>query len=95
MASVQKIALSASRDIDFNKLVLRQFNVHRAKAGDGDRPGLRLHHQTMQAPGEKRAAGDRLTPVGLRPPSSKHGGLLLRASHRTGHAGPHPALWID
>src|ERR1019366_2557018 len=27
--------------------------------------------------------------------SSKHGGLLLRASHRTGHAGPHPALWID
>ena len=30
-----------------------------------------------------------------RTPSSKHGGLLPRASHRTGHAGPHPALWID
>jgi hypothetical protein len=30
---------------------------NRAKAGDGGLPGLRLHHQTMQAPGEKRAAG--------------------------------------
>ena len=33
--------------------------------------------------------------VGLRPPSSRRDGLLHRASHRTGHAGPHPALWVD
>ena len=65
MASVQKITSSASRDIDFNKLVLKQSNV---RASDSGRLGLRLHHQTVQAPGEKRATGDRLTPVGLRPP---------------------------
>jgi len=65
MASVQKIISSASRDIDFNKLVLRQSNVRDSESG---RLGLRLHHQTVQAPREKRAAGDRLTPVGLRPP---------------------------
>src|SRR6266852_9839061 len=33
MASVQKITLSASRDIPFNKLVLSQSNVRRVKAG--------------------------------------------------------------
>src|SRR5262252_1814851 len=33
MASVQKIILSASRDIPFNKLVLSQANVRRVKAG--------------------------------------------------------------
>jgi ParB family transcriptional regulator, chromosome partitioning protein len=33
MASVQKITLSASRDIPFNKLVLSQANVRRMKAG--------------------------------------------------------------
>ena len=33
MASVQKIILSASRDIPFNKLVLSQSNVRRVKAG--------------------------------------------------------------
>ncbi|HLK80438.1 MAG TPA: ParB/RepB/Spo0J family partition protein [Xanthobacteraceae bacterium] len=33
MASVQKITLSASRDIPFNKLVLSQANVRRVKAG--------------------------------------------------------------
>jgi ParB family transcriptional regulator, chromosome partitioning protein len=33
MASVQKITLSASRDIPFNKLVLSQSNVRRIKAG--------------------------------------------------------------
>jgi ParB-like chromosome segregation protein Spo0J len=33
MASVQKITLSASRDIPFNKLVLSQCNVRRVKAG--------------------------------------------------------------
>ena len=65
MASVQKIISSASRDIDFNKLVLRQSNVRDSESG---RLGLRLHHQTVQAPREKRAAGDRLTPVGLGPP---------------------------
>jgi hypothetical protein len=31
--AVQKIILSASRDIPFNKLVLSQFNVRRLKAG--------------------------------------------------------------
>src|ERR1700751_5815475 len=33
MASVQKITLSTSRDIPFNKLVLSQSNVRRVKAG--------------------------------------------------------------
>ena len=33
MASVQKIKLSPSRDIPFNKLVLSQSNVRRVKAG--------------------------------------------------------------
>ena len=33
MATVQKITLSASRDIPFNKLVLSQANVRRIKAG--------------------------------------------------------------
>src|SRR5258706_12855237 len=33
MASVQKITLSASRDIPFNKLLLSQSNVRRVKAG--------------------------------------------------------------
>src|SRR5712671_4326273 len=33
MASVQKITLSTSRDIPFNKLVLSQANVRRVKAG--------------------------------------------------------------
>src|SRR5260370_2853101 len=33
MASVQKITLSASRNIPFNKLVLSQSNVRRVKAG--------------------------------------------------------------
>src|SRR5262252_4937152 len=33
MASVQKITLSGSRDIPFNKLVLSQSNVRRVKAG--------------------------------------------------------------
>ena len=33
MASVQKLTLSASRDIPFNKLVLSQSNVRRVKAG--------------------------------------------------------------
>jgi ParB-like chromosome segregation protein Spo0J len=33
MASVQKITLSASRDIPFNKLVLSQANVRRIAAG--------------------------------------------------------------
>jgi len=33
MASIQKITLSASRDIPFNKLVLSQSNVRRVKAG--------------------------------------------------------------
>jgi len=33
MAAVQKITLSPSRDIPFNKLVLSQANVRRAKAG--------------------------------------------------------------
>jgi ParB family chromosome partitioning protein len=33
MASVQKITLSASRDVPFNKLVLSQSNVRRVKAG--------------------------------------------------------------
>src|SRR5260221_10294479 len=33
MASVQKITLSASRDVPFNKLVLSQSNVRREKAG--------------------------------------------------------------
>jgi hypothetical protein len=33
MASVQKITLSTSRDIPFNKLVLSQSNVRRIKAG--------------------------------------------------------------
>src|SRR5258708_26287264 len=33
MASVQKITLSSSRDIPFNKLVLSQSNVRRVKAG--------------------------------------------------------------
>src|SRR5258706_15820987 len=33
MASVQKITLSASRDIPFNKLVLSQSNVRRVKVG--------------------------------------------------------------
>src|SRR5258707_531708 len=33
MASVQKITLSVSRDIPFNKLVLSQSNVRRVKAG--------------------------------------------------------------
>ena len=27
--------------------------------------------------------------------SSRRGGLLHRASHRTGHADPHPAPWVD
>ena len=31
--TVQKIALSSSRDIPFNKLVLSQSNVRRVKAG--------------------------------------------------------------
>ena len=33
MATVQKIVLSASRDIPFNKLILSQSNVRRVKAG--------------------------------------------------------------
>jgi hypothetical protein len=33
MASVQKVRLSPSRDIPFNKLVLSQSNVRRVKAG--------------------------------------------------------------
>ncbi len=33
MAQVQKIVLSSSRDIPFNKLVLSQSNVRRVKAG--------------------------------------------------------------
>ena len=33
MASVQKIKLSPSRDIPFNKLVLSQSNVRRVQAG--------------------------------------------------------------
>src|SRR5215831_14424178 len=33
MASIQKITLSESRDIPFNKLVLSESNVRRAKAG--------------------------------------------------------------
>src|SRR5215471_10811727 len=33
MASIQKITLSGSRDIPFNKLVLSQSNVRRVKAG--------------------------------------------------------------
>jgi len=33
MATVQKITLSSSRDIPFNKLVLSQSNVRRVKAG--------------------------------------------------------------
>ena len=33
MAAVQKITLSSSRDIPFNKLVLSQSNVRRVKAG--------------------------------------------------------------
>src|SRR6267378_7103975 len=33
MTQVQKIVLSASRDIPFNKLVLSQSNVRRVKAG--------------------------------------------------------------
>ena len=33
MPAIQKIALSASRDIPFNKLVLSQSNVRRIKAG--------------------------------------------------------------
>src|SRR6516165_3866800 len=33
MATVQKITLSASRDIPFNKLILSQSNVRRVKAG--------------------------------------------------------------
>jgi ParB family chromosome partitioning protein len=33
MAQVQKIVLSSSRDIPFNKLMLSQSNVRRIKAG--------------------------------------------------------------
>jgi len=33
MASVQKITSSASRDIDFNKLVLKQSNVRASDSG--------------------------------------------------------------
>ena len=33
MAQVQKIVLSSSRDIPFNKLLLSQSNVRRIKAG--------------------------------------------------------------
>jgi hypothetical protein len=37
MASVQKITLSASRDIPFNKLVLSQCNVRRGQGWRLDR----------------------------------------------------------
>ncbi len=33
MSKVQKITLSASRDIPFNKLTLSQANIRRVKAG--------------------------------------------------------------
>src|SRR6266852_6387162 len=57
MASIQKITLSALRDIPFNKLVLTQSNVPGLRAGDGGRPGLRSHHQTAQSPGGRAVAG--------------------------------------
>jgi hypothetical protein len=57
MASIQKITLSALRDISFNKRVLTQSNVPRVRAGDGGHPGLRFHHQTAQSPGRRAVAG--------------------------------------
>ena len=68
MASVQKIAFSASFDIHFNKLVLSQSNVRRAMARRRWPPGTAPSSPDGAGPWEKRAAGDRLTPVGLRPP---------------------------
>ena len=72
MASIQiqKITLSALRDISFNKQVLTQSNVLRVRAGDGDRPGLRFHHRMAQSPGGRRRRRDR-DPVGLRPSGSQ------------------------
>src|SRR5260370_11789132 len=57
MASIQKITLSALRDISFNKQVLTQSNVPRVRAGDGGHPGLRFHHQTAQSSGGRAVAG--------------------------------------
>jgi len=68
MASVQKIALSASFDIHFNKLMLSQSHVRRAMARRRWPPGTAPSSPDGAGPWEKRAAGDRLTPVGLRPP---------------------------
>src|SRR5260370_1970814 len=57
MASIQKITLSALRDISFNKQVLTQSNVPRVRAGAGGHPGLRFHHQTAPSPGTLAVAG--------------------------------------
>ncbi len=38
---------------------------------------------------------DRATGSSFQPGSSRRGGLLHHASHRTGRADPHPALWVD
>ena len=46
-----------------------------------------------RVPLQKNALAAEPCAVPLR--SSRRGGLLHRASHRTGHAGPHPAPWVD
>jgi putative transposase len=60
---------------------------------DDDRPHQALDYRTPRAVFEDAACNHvDNAPAAL---SRRRGGLLHRASHRTGRAEPHPAPWVD
>ena len=81
----------------------QHYDRHRGTASAQAAGALAPVAGSASAVGEENATVPtpvRLTPCSppsrtLRAASSKHEGLLLRASHRTGLAGPHTALWLD
>ncbi len=70
MASIQKITLSALRDIPFNKLVLTQSNVPGLRGRRRRPSGTALSSPDSAVPWRARRRRD-CDPVGLRPPRSQ------------------------